>query len=36
MSYVGAHSVAEFRTNAEFIRITAAGMQESKPGEPDS
>ena len=35
MSYVGAHDVAEFRANAEFIRITAAGMQESRPGETD-
>ena len=36
MSYVGARDVAEFRANAEFIRITAAGIQESKPGETDS
>ena len=36
MSYVGAHDVAEFRANTEFIRITAAGMQESRPGEADS
>lgn len=36
MSYVGAHSVAEFRANAEFIRITAAGREESKPGEIDA
>ena len=36
MSYVGAHDVAEFRANAEFIRITAAGMQESKPGESEA
>jgi len=36
MSYVGARGVAEFRANAEFIRITAAGMQESKPGEVDA
>ncbi len=31
MSYLGAHTLAEFRKNAEFVRITQAGMQESKP-----
>lgn len=31
MSYLGAHTLAEFRNNAEFIRITEAGMNESKP-----
>jgi IMP dehydrogenase len=36
MSYVGARTVAEFRADAEFMRITAAGMQESKPGEADA
>jgi IMP dehydrogenase len=29
MGYVGAHNVAEFHSKAEFIRISAAGLQES-------
>jgi IMP dehydrogenase len=32
ISYVGAHDIGEFRERAEFIRITAAGKQESEPG----
>jgi IMP dehydrogenase len=32
ISYVGAHTIPEFRERAEFIRITAAGKQESEPG----
>jgi IMP dehydrogenase len=32
ISYVGAHDIHEFRDRAEFIRITAAGKQESEPG----
>jgi IMP dehydrogenase len=32
ISYVGAHDIPEFRERAEFIRITAAGKQESEPG----
>ncbi|MFD8866760.1 IMP dehydrogenase [Streptomyces sp. NPDC059590] len=31
MSYSGAHSLAELRERAEFIRITPAGMAESRP-----
>jgi IMP dehydrogenase len=30
MSYLGARSLDEFRANAEFIRITGAGMRESQ------
>jgi IMP dehydrogenase len=29
MSYAGATTLAELRENAEFIRITGAGMRES-------
>jgi IMP dehydrogenase len=32
ISYVGARDILEFRESAEFIRITAAGKQESEPG----
>jgi IMP dehydrogenase len=32
ISYVGAHDLQEFRQRTEFIRITAAGKQESEPG----
>jgi IMP dehydrogenase len=32
ISYVGARDIPEFRERAEFIRITAAGKQESEPG----
>ena len=31
MSYLGARTLQEFSKNAEFIRITQAGMYESKP-----
>ncbi|MBI2047843.1 MAG: IMP dehydrogenase [Parcubacteria group bacterium] len=31
MSYLGAHTLPEFSKNAEFIRITEAGLHESKP-----
>jgi len=31
MSYLGAHTIEEFHKNARFIRITNAGMDESKP-----
>jgi IMP dehydrogenase len=31
MSYSGAHTLAELRTNAEFMRITSAGHRESLP-----
>jgi IMP dehydrogenase len=31
MSYVGAKSLSEFRTNAEFIRITPSGLAEAHP-----
>jgi len=31
MSYLGAHTLSEFSKNAEFIRITSAGLSESKP-----
>ncbi|MBI2109099.1 MAG: IMP dehydrogenase [Parcubacteria group bacterium] len=31
MSYLGAHTLSEFSKNAEFIRITEAGLHESKP-----
>ncbi len=31
MSYSGAHSLAELRRNAEFMRITSAGYKESLP-----
>ncbi len=31
MSYCGANSIAELQKNAEFIRITAAGLRESHP-----
>ncbi len=30
MSYLGAHDIATFQKNAEFIRITEGGMRESK------
>ena len=32
ISYVGARDLHEFKARAEFIRITAAGKQESEPG----
>jgi IMP dehydrogenase len=31
MSYVNATTIAEFQANAEFIRITNAGLTESHP-----
>jgi IMP dehydrogenase/GMP reductase len=31
MSYVGAHNLVEFRRNAEFVRITTAGLNEAHP-----
>ena len=31
MSYLGAHTLKEFHQNARFMRMTAAGMSESKP-----
>jgi IMP dehydrogenase len=31
MSYLGAHSLAEFRERATFVRITDAGLRESHP-----
>ena len=31
MSYLGARTLAEFRENAQFIQITAAGVRESQP-----
>ncbi|MFI5310241.1 MAG: IMP dehydrogenase [Gemmatimonadales bacterium] len=31
MGYVGCASIAELRTDAEFVRITAAGLRESHP-----
>ena len=31
MSYLGAHTLEEFHNNAEFIRISNAGVAESKP-----
>ncbi len=31
MSYVGAKSIAELQKNVEFVKITDAGMRESKP-----
>ncbi|MGI8496905.1 MAG: IMP dehydrogenase [Gemmatimonadaceae bacterium] len=31
MGYVGCDSIAELRTNTEFVRVTAAGLRESHP-----
>ncbi|MFJ1745036.1 IMP dehydrogenase [Streptomyces sp. NPDC088116] len=31
MSYSGAHTLAELRENAEFIRVTPAGLSENRP-----
>jgi len=31
MSYLGAHTLSEFHRNAKFVRITAAGSEESRP-----
>ena len=31
MGYVGCASIEELRTEAEFVRITAAGLRESHP-----
>ncbi|MCZ0975109.1 IMP dehydrogenase [Streptomyces albulus] len=31
MSYSGAHTLAELRAQAEFIRVTPAGLSESRP-----
>lgn len=31
MSYLGAHTLKEFHSNAQFIRMTAAGVAESLP-----
>ena len=36
MNYANADDVAELRANAQFIRITLAGMRESKPGETET
>jgi IMP dehydrogenase len=31
MFYVGAHTIDELQRNAQFVRITAAGLKESHP-----
>ena len=31
MSYADAHTIAEFHANARFVRITTAGLIESRP-----
>jgi IMP dehydrogenase len=31
MSYADAHTIAEFHQNARFVRITTAGLIESRP-----
>ena len=31
MSYLGARTLKEFHKNAQFIRITNAGVEESRP-----
>lgn len=35
MSYSGAHTLADFREKAIFVRMTGAGLQESKPHDVD-
>ena len=35
MSYVGARTIKELQMNTEFIKITSAGMRESKPHDID-
>jgi IMP dehydrogenase len=31
MGYCGTHNVEELKTNAQFVRITGAGLRESHP-----
>jgi len=31
MFYVGAHTIDELQRNAQFVRITSAGLKESHP-----